>query len=269
MITAMRWIVTLKGSSRVVDWLVAEFPELSPVEGERGQLRLEFDDPEGDATGDEAPHAGKAVIDAYVRRLNGFGRLRWARSFEAVSIAAVRTIDSTGKETQHVFPPSIVGHTPFEDFADMVERQGHPRPPAPDGLDDVNALDGEAVTALAAENPNVALVLRLVDDMLVGDDEIDWGAAYSALEAIEHDLRDRGANGRDLGWWTRKERENLRATANSVEVLAERARHGKPFGLTEARMNSTDASWLVRRAAARWVTWLLEQGDASAEQQTS
>jgi hypothetical protein len=261
----VRWIITLKGSWRVVDWLAAEFPELSSVEGERSQLRVEFDNPEGPATGDAAPHAGKAVIDAYVRRLNGFGRLRWGRSFEAVEIAGVRTIDSTGKETQRAFPPPIVDHMPFEDFADMVERQGHPRPPAPIGLDDVNALDGEAVTALAAENPDVALVLRLVDDMLAGDDEIDWRAAYSALEVIERDLHDRGENGRDLGWWTRKERENLRATANSVEVLAERARHGKPFGLTEARMNSKDASWLVRRAAARWVTWLLEQEEAPAE----
>ena len=74
----MRWIVTLRGSWRVVDWLIAEFPELSRVEGERGQLCVEFDTPEGDATEDEAPHAGKAVIDAYLRGLNGFGRLRWS-----------------------------------------------------------------------------------------------------------------------------------------------------------------------------------------------
>lgn len=234
------------------------------MEGERGQLRVEFDNPEGDATEDEAPHAGKAVIDAYLRGLNGFGRLRWARSYEAVSIEGVRTVDRSGKETQRVFVPPIVDHMPFEDFADMVERQGHPRPPAPIGLDDINALAGRPVTALAAREPRVALVLRLVDDMLVGDEEIDWGAAYAALEVIEHDIRDRGLEPGDRGWWSAKERENLRATANSVEVLAERARHGKPFGLTEARMNSTEASWLVRRAAARWVTWLLEQGDTPA-----
>jgi len=58
---------------------------------------------------------------------------------------------------------------------------------------------------------------------------------------------------------------NFRATANSVEVLGEHARHGKPFGLTEARMTSTGASWLVRRAAALWLTWRLEQGGESSE----
>jgi hypothetical protein len=245
MITAMRWIVTLKGSSRVVDWLVAEFPELSPVEGERGQLRLEFDDPEGDATGDEAPHAGKAVIDAYVRRLNGFGRLRWARSFEAVSISGLRTIDSTGRQTQRVFIEPIVDHMPFED--------------------DINALAGEPVTRLAAANPDVALVLRLIDLMLVGDNEIDWGAGYSALEAIEQDLHDRGLDGRDLGWWTRAEHRRFTGTANSIELLGVRARHSTRRALPKRRMTSKDASWFVRRAAALWVARLLEEGEASVE----
>ena len=100
---------------------------------------------------------------------------------------------------------------------------------------------------LAATDHSVALVLRLADEILAGDEEIDWGAAYSALEVIEQDLHDRGLKGQDLGWWTATERKNFRATANSVEVLAEHARHGKPFGLTDARMTSTDASWLVRR----------------------
>jgi hypothetical protein len=70
----------------------------------------------------------------------------------------------------------------------------------------LSVLDGEAVTMLAATDHSIALVLRLVDEMLAGDEEIDWGAAYSALEIIEQDLHERGMNGQDLGWWTAKER---------------------------------------------------------------
>jgi len=35
-------------------------------------------------------------------------------------------------------------------------------------------LDGQSVATLAATNHSVALVLRLVDEMLAGDEEIDW-----------------------------------------------------------------------------------------------
>jgi hypothetical protein len=92
-------------------------------------------------------------------------------------------------------------------------------------------------------------LLHLVDRMLEGDEEIDWVAAYSALEVIEQDLRSRGLDGQALGWWTKKERYDFKATANSVEVLGYRARHGKQSGLTEARMTSKEASFFVRRAA--------------------
>ena len=126
-------------------------------------------------------------------------------------------------------------------------------------------MDGQAVATLAATNRSVALVLRLVDEMLTGDGEIDWGAAYSALEVIEQDLHERGLNGQDLGWWTATERGNFRATANSVEVLGEHARHGKPFGLTQPRMDTSSASWLVRRVAALWVTHQIEAGASSDE----
>jgi len=34
----------------------------------------------------------------------------------------------------------------------------------------------------------VGRVLHLVELMLEGDEQIDWGAAYSALEAVEHEL---------------------------------------------------------------------------------
>jgi hypothetical protein len=233
----------------------------------RADLRLELDDPEGDDTGDDAPHTAKAVIDVYVRRTNGFGRLRWGRAFAEVEISGLRTVDAAGRETQMVFPGTAQAYLPWEQFADMVEQLGYSRPEKPVGLDAIDALDGEAVVALAEANPAVARVLRLVELMLMGDDEIDWVAGYSALETIEQDLADRGLNARELGCWSRSERRRFDATANSPEVLGTRARHGKRSGLTEARMTSNDASWLVRRAAALWLKHRLEEGDGSEEHQ--
>jgi hypothetical protein len=197
--------------------------------------------------------------------LNGFGRLRWGRAFEGVSVSKIQTVDSEGRMGQRVFIEPAYDHMLPEDFADMVERLGHPRPALPAGLDVINSLGGEAVTTLAATNPEVARVLHLVVLMLKGDDEIDWVAGYSALEVIEQDLRGRGLDGQALGWWTKKERNDFTATANSVEVLDFRARHGRRFGLAEARMTSKEASWFVRRAAALWVTHLLKEGEAPAE----
>jgi hypothetical protein len=75
---------------------------------------------------------------------------------------------------------------------------------------------------------------------------------------IEHDLAGRQTTGHALGWWTATERDDFRATANSVEVLGVRGRHGKPFGLQEARMTSSEANRFVRRAVAHWLTHLLE-----------
>ena len=57
--------------------------------------------------------------------------------------------------------------------------------------------------------------------------QIDWGAGYSALEAIEHDLSARGVDGHARGWWTNKERENFKKTANSAEALGVLARHAR------------------------------------------
>jgi hypothetical protein len=144
------------------------------------------------------------------------------------------------------------------DFADIIERLGRPRPPLPVGLDVIEALDGGAVTALAASNPVVARVLHLVELMLEGDEEIDWGAGYSALEAIEHDLSARGVDGRARGWWTNKERENFKKTANSAEALGVLARHGKPGGVAAPYMSYSEASWYVRRVTGHWLTHLLE-----------
>jgi hypothetical protein len=143
-----------------------------------------------------------------------------------------------------------------EDFADMVERLGHPRPALPEGINVVNALELESVLTLAEAHPDVARVLHLIDLMLVGDEEIDWVAAYSALEIIDQDIRARGFDGHALKWWTNAERERFKATANSPEALGTRARHGKRSGLTAARMTSKDAAWLVRRVTAHWLTYL-------------
>ncbi len=89
-----------------------------------------------------------------------------------------------------------------EDYADMVERLGHPRPPLPAGIEVVNALEFESVMALAETHPDVGRVLHLIDFMLVGDEEIDWVTGYAALEIVEEDLRARGLDGQALGWWT-------------------------------------------------------------------
>jgi hypothetical protein len=82
-------------------------------------------------------------------------------------------------------------------------------------------------------------------------------AGYSALEAIEHDLRAHKDDGHARGWWTTRERENFRKTANSAEALGVRARHGKG-GVAEPHMTYSGASWYVRRVAAQWLTYLFE-----------
>jgi hypothetical protein len=267
MISPVRWLVTLSASKRDVERLAAEsLAGVSADTTDPRQLLLELHDPEGGATDDEAPHAAKAVIDAFVRDINGFGRLRWGRTFEGVSVPAIKSFNPARGATQHAFLGTAVGHLPPEDFADMVERLGHPRPALPAGIEVINALDGAAVTDLAETNPEVGRVLHLIDLMPEGDHEIDWVAAYSAVEAIEQDLTRRHMDGVALGWWTNAERDKFRATANSVEVLGFHARHGKRFGPTpKARMTTHDASWYVRRVAAHWLTHLLRTRGAQNE----
>jgi hypothetical protein len=260
----VRWIVTLRAIREDAERLAALFPELSTIEDSPRELRLEVDSPEGDAPEKEVLNFGRAVIQARVRGITGFGRLRWGRNFEGLEITNWRTVDADGTETQVVFMEPAVEHMLPEDFADMVERLGEERPDLPVGLDAINALDGVAVAALARTNADVARVLRLIDEMLAGDDEIDWAAAFSALEVIEQDLHGHGVTGQDLGWWTGAERDRFRGTANSVELLGHRARHGWRRDPPKRSMTDSDASWLVRRAAALWVRWLLEKGDASA-----
>jgi hypothetical protein len=232
-------------------------PDLSRDATDRGDLFLELHGSGQDETSDEARHAVKADSDLRVRHINGFGRLRWGRNFEGITIKAVRSMDSTGKETQHIFPRTAHGHMLPRDFADMVERLGSPRPPLPVGLDVIEALDGSAVTALAESIPMVGRVLHLVELMLEGDEQIDWGAGYSALETIEHDLSARQIDGVACGWWTKTERRNFRKTANSAEALGVLARHGKPGGVAEPQMTDSEASWYVRRVTAYWLARLL------------
>lgn len=217
----VHWLVSLTGNKRDVERLAGEsLPGLSTDSNAPRQLLLELHDPEGDATGDDAPRAAKAVIDASVRHINGFGRLRWGRAFEGVSVSGIKSFDADGRAAHQLFIEPAVDHMVPEEFGDVVEGLGYPRPPLPAGIEVVNALDGPGVTALAETNPDVARVLRLIELMLEGDDEIDWAVGYSALEVIEHDLARRQLDAVALGWWTKAERK--RFTANCEQPRSTR-----------------------------------------------
>jgi hypothetical protein len=143
----------------------------------------------------------------------------------------------------------------------MMEGLGYERPPLPDGLIDINALDLSAVLELAEEHPEVVRVLRLVELMLAGDDQIDWAAGYAALEIIDECARDRGVDGETLGWWIRQERDRFRQMANSFDAVGLRARHpGRRYRAPKERMSPQDGAWFVRAVAARWIAWLLQSG---------
>jgi hypothetical protein len=255
----VRWEVRVVGLRSDVSRLADEgLPGVTVDPTDPEQLVVELLDPEGFAVENQIAHAAKTVIDSVVRNINGVGRLRWGRSYGGVSIRSIRQFDADSTPTEVIYVDSAVEHLLPEEFADMVERMGHQRPKAPEGWDDIKALELGRLAEYAGEHSDVGRVLHLVDLMLVGDKEIDWAAAYSALEIIEQDLQTRGLKAQELGCWTAKERGRFRATANSPEVLGTRARHGKNSGLKAARMTSSDASWLVRRAAARWIIHLLD-----------
>jgi hypothetical protein len=254
----MRWVITLSAKKADVERLIAEsIDDLAPHPTETGELLLELQDSFGDESTDETREAVRRDTDLRVRHINGFGKLRWGRGFEGVEVKAVRSFDSTGGETQHVWLTPVHAHQQPRERADMIEKLGHPRPPLPAGLEVIEALDAGAVAKLAESYAVVSRVVHLVELMLEGDEEIDWGAAYSALEAIEHDLHCRGVDGRALGWWTPAERKDFKATANSAEALGVAARHGTG-GVSEPQMSYTDAAWYVRRVTAHWLTYLLE-----------
>jgi hypothetical protein len=253
----MDWTVTLSARTADVGRLLSQQIEgLSANSGNPRQLLLTLCHPEGQATGEKGSDLARAKIESFIKHLNALGRLRWGRVFEGVSIVEVKSFDEDGRATQHVFAGAAVAHLLPEDFADMVERLGHERPRLPKGTEIIDALDLAVSMKLAETKPEAMRAIRLVDLMLQGDDEIDWAAGYAALEIVEHDLVCRGSNGQNLGWWTKNEIRNFKATANSPEVLGISARHGKPSGLAEARMTTSEASWFVRRIVVQWLTSL-------------
>jgi hypothetical protein len=249
----VKWAITLEAAEADVDRLIhAGIGGIDPVDGEPRQLLLTHNQPDG-ATPEEEPRIVQDEVEAFVNRLNGVGRVRWGRVFEGVAIHSWHTVDADGEITETIFLDGGTGHLLPEEFADFVESLGYKRPPLPDGLDHIDGLDLDAALETAGTNPAAGRVVQLIDLMLK-DEEFNWSAAYAALETIEHELREQGADGKRLGWWTEGERSDFRATANSPEVLGVRARHGKPTGLSKARMSSHDANWLVRRVAALWLS---------------
>ena len=79
-ISSVRWVVTLEGNRPDVERLLAEPSEGLSAAGDPRQVRLELEDPEHDVATDEARQAGKVAIEAAVRHLNGFGKVRWGRA---------------------------------------------------------------------------------------------------------------------------------------------------------------------------------------------
>lgn len=231
---------------------------LSALDNPR-RVRLALEAADYDVPTDEARQAGKLAIDAAVRHLIGFGKLQWGRTFDGVEVKDVQCIDSSGRSRHVVFLEPAYDHMLPEDYADMVERLGHPRPELPDGVHDVNALDLGTITALADNNPDIARVLHLVALMLDGEDDIDWAAGYSVLEVIEQDAHRRGLSGQALGWWTDNDLRRFKQMANSVEAVGIRSRHqGHLYDSPKQRLTPKEAGWFVRRVAARWLARLAE-----------
>ena len=258
----VRWFVTFEGNRPDVERLLAESSERLTATDVPREIALEITDIRYDVSTDQSREAGRSLTDAALRHLNGFGKLRWGRTYEDIRVKSVTCVDSAGELSQVVFAGTAYDHMLPEDYADMVESLGFPRPNLPIGLGDVNALDLAAVTALADSEPEVGRVLRLVELMLEGNEEIDWAAGYSALEVInQHALR-AGVSGQDLGWWTRKEYVRFTQMANSVEAVGIRSRHqGRRFSPPEPPLPAKDGGWFVRRVTARWLDWLLATGE--------
>lgn len=249
----MRWLVILSASKADVERLrLADIDGITANPDDPSELLLttEISDDDGGVA--------RTEIEAFVDRINGVGRLRWGRVFEGVSIQKTISFDGDGQATV-VWVDAASAHLLPEDFANLAEALGLPRPPMPKGLEIIEALDLAAVAALAETAPQAMRGIHLVDLMLRGHDEIDWVAGYAALEVVEQDLRHRGFDGPALGFWNKKELRGFKATANSPEVLGYRARHGKDSGLTEARMATVDASWFIRRVVASWLIHLLDE----------
>ena len=247
----MRWIVTFQGSSRDIERLVGAYPLLTGGEVGREAV-LTFDDGHEEVS-DETRDAIRREIEATLRHINGCGKLRWGRSFEGLSMKdGVKYVGAAGQSGQVVFLGPARAHLTPAEFGDLMEQLGHPRPDPPFGSTEVEALDVAQVTELADSDPIVARVLRLVDLMLMGDEDIDWSAAYSALETIEMDARDER-----VGWYTAGQRRHFTRTANSIEAVGIRSRHGRHFDAPKNPMSPVEASWFIRGTAARWLAWRL------------
>ena len=251
----MDWFITLSGALEDVAALLSQqIEQLAEVPADPDKLLLTLSYPEGGESGED--YFARVDIGTFVDRLNGMGSLRWGRSFEGVSISGVKSVDASGECRRVIFAESATAHLHPRDFADTVERFGFERPDLPDGVEIVESLDFAVLMKCAEEKPEAVRALHLIDLMLHANDQIDWAAGYAAVETVEHDLRSRALDGRDLGWWTKSEMNDFKATANSVEVLGVFARHGKPFGLTELRMTPQKANWFVRRIVVQWLTSL-------------
>ncbi len=86
--------------------------------------------------------------------MNGFGKLRWGRAFAGVKVGDVRYFDPDGRDCgQVVFAGTAYGHLTPEEFADMMERLGHPRPAPPEGIEYINALNLTEVSGTDRSEP--------------------------------------------------------------------------------------------------------------------
>jgi hypothetical protein len=256
----VHWFVTLTGGQQDVDRLLAASPGGLTAGSDPHEVLLEIVDPDHGDKSEEAFQAARALIDAQLRHLNGFGKLRWGRTFAGLTVKSVMYPDDNGGPPgQVVFVDSAHAHLLPEEYADMVERLGHPRPPLPVGIEDVNALNLPSVIGLAADDPEVARVLHLIELMLAGDDQIDWAAGYATLEVIGQSARDAGVDGQALGWWARKDRDRFRQMANSFEAVGIKSRHpGLRYRAPKKSMSPTEGAWFVRAVAARWIAWRSE-----------
>ena len=258
-------MVTLEGNRPDIELLLGESAERLSASDDPRRARLEFEDHDHELATDEARQAGKAAIDAAVRHVNGFGRLRWGRTYGGVEVKDVLCIDSSGRAQHVVFLEPAYDHMLPEDFADMVERFGHRRPELPDGIHDVNALDLGKITALADENPDVARVLRLVELMLDGDDDIATGRrdtrrwrSSSRTPNVAVRAAKRLAGGRRTSadascrWRTASKPSAYAHVTRVVSTIRRRK-----------RLTPKETGWFVRRVAARWLARLLLEAEVS------
>ena len=248
----MDWFIILSGPPEDVAALLSQkLEELAEVSAGSDKLLLTLSYPEDGEIGED--YFARVDIETFVERLNGMGTLRWGSGFKGVSISEVKSVDASGESRTVIFAKPATAHLHPRDFADTVERFGFERPDLPDGVEIVESLDFAGLMKGAEEKPEAIRALRLIDLMLHANDQIDWAAGYAAVETVEHDLRSRKLDGRSLGWWSKSEMNNFKATANSPEVLGAFARHGKPSGLTELRMTPQKANWFVRRIVVQWL----------------